>query len=132
MLTMIIAAGCGGEEVQDEETKKKVEDFKVAATTWKNLVVIDTAMVGDSIEGEYIFYNSGWKPVFLTGMEAKAPHYCVCDWREREVKVGEQDTVRVKCFLKYAGDMRFSFRVYDNTKAAKYVLNMHAFAKEEE
>ncbi|MEM7039513.1 MAG: DUF1573 domain-containing protein [Bacteroidota bacterium] len=129
LAALVWGTGCSGETHEHKPKNGKKNPRTEPSITWRNLVVRDTVTAGDSVAGEYIFYNSGWDKVVITSVEPKT-HLCSCVAPTDSIRVGDQDTVRVKCLAEYAGPMNFTVNVKANTKVPHYRLNMHVQVEE--
>lgn len=93
----LIFASCEPSVKEQKRLDDKIDNHKVAQITWRDLSHIDTVKAGDTIIRDYIFYNSGWKPVRIKHAIPSLPAECSCRIPQREVLIGEQDTVRLTC-----------------------------------
>lgn len=88
----------GGKPGGDQGGKDTLAEppHKVAQISWRDLSYIDTVGVGDTVVRDYVFYNTGWKPVVVKHAIPNRPE-CTCRVPSREVPIGEQDTIRLTC-----------------------------------
>ena len=98
VLGIFALESCGPSVQQQKEIDQKVDKHKVAQIKWRDLSHIDTVKVGETVVRDYIFYNTGWKPVQIKHAIPNRPE-CTCSIPQREVPIGEQDTVRLKCLF---------------------------------
>lgn len=94
-----ILVGCGPSEAERKAQQEKADARKTPQITWRDIAFIDTIQAGDTIVRDYIFYSTGWKPVKIKHAIASRPE-CACQIPAREVPIGEQDTVRLRCAFK--------------------------------
>jgi hypothetical protein len=104
--------GKSGQEQQAADARK--DKHKVPQITWRDLSYIDTVKVGDTIVRDFVFYNTGWKPVVIKHAIANRDE-CTCRIPSREVPIGEQDTVRMTCVFKAAERVGMEILVEHNT-----------------
>jgi Protein of unknown function (DUF1573) len=95
----LVRCGDGGKA---EQERKAAEERKAASRvpqiTWRDLSYIDTVHVGDTILHDYVFYNTGWKPVVIKHAISNRPE-CTCQIPTREIPIGEQDTIKMTCLF---------------------------------
>lgn len=95
---IVVLGSCGNSEQAEKKKQEKVDRFKVAQITWRDLSYIDTVKVGDTIIRDFVFYNTGWKPVRVNHAIPNRKE-CSCRVPSHDVEIGEQDTVRMTCIF---------------------------------
>ena len=98
MGSILIFGSCEPSVKEKKRIDEKVDNHKRAQITWRDLSYIDTVKAGDTIIRDYIFYNSGWRPVQVLHAIPSRPE-CTCRVPGRDVLIGEQDTVRLTCIF---------------------------------
>ena len=95
----ITGMGCGPSEAERKAAHERSKARKVAQITWRDVAFIDTIQQGDTVVRDFVFYNTGWKPVVIKHAQANRPE-CSCRIPQREILIGEQDTVQLRCIFK--------------------------------
>ena len=95
-LVVLFAVGCGPSEAERKVKSDKAEARKTPEITWKDVAFIDTIQQGDTVVRNFVFYNTGWKPVVIKHALPNRPE-CTCRIPQREVLIGEQDTIQLRC-----------------------------------
>jgi hypothetical protein len=127
----VAMAGCGPSEPEKKEEQNKADARKVAQITWKDVNFIDTVTLGDTIERNFIFYNTGWKPAVIKHALPNRPE-CTCSIPTREVPIGEQDTVKLKCIFKdYEPKVAVEIIIEHNTPQPDPMLIYVAYLRKE-
>jgi hypothetical protein len=96
---LMMAIGCGPSETEKKAKSDRAEARKTPEITWKDVAFIDTIQQGDTVIRNFVFYNTGWKPVVIKHALPNRPE-CTCRVPQREVLIGEQDTVQLRCVFK--------------------------------
>lgn len=96
--TMVMVVGCGPSAEETKAKHAKADARKVAQITWRDIAFIDTIQQGDTVVRNFVFYNTGWKPAVIKHALPNRPE-CTCRIPSREVPIGEQDTVQLRCIF---------------------------------
>ena len=99
MAMMVIACGPAEQKPPVKSKSDLAEERKTPQITWRDIAYIDTIQAGDTIVRDYIFYNTGWKPVVIKHAIPNRPE-CTCRIPSKEILIGDQDTVQLRCFFK--------------------------------
>ncbi|MFM2375701.1 MAG: hypothetical protein RLZZ165_798 [Bacteroidota bacterium] len=127
----VIAAGCGSSATERKALEERAEARKVPNIAWKDVNFRDTVQVGDTIRRDFIFYSTGWKPVLVKHAIPDHPD-CTCQVPQREVPVGEQDTVKLTCIFKdHQPKAPVNIIIEHNTPQAEQLLIFVAHMVEE-
>jgi hypothetical protein len=95
----VMAVGCGSSATDRKALEERAEARKVPNIAWKDVNFRDTVRMVDTIHRDFIFYSTGWKPVLIKHAIPDHPD-CTCQVPQREVPIGEQDTVKLTCIFK--------------------------------
>ena len=97
MISMMLFS-CGPSEAEKKAERDKADAHKVAQIAWRDLAYVDTMYVGDTVDYEFVFYNTGWKPVQI---KEAVPDQAECSCRipQGEILIGEQDTIKLQCIF---------------------------------
>jgi len=90
----LLRCGDGGKAKQDARERKEAGNTPII--TWRDLSYNDTVKVGDTIVRDFVFYNTGWKPL-LVKHAIPTRNECTCRVPDHEVLINEKDTVRMTC-----------------------------------
>jgi hypothetical protein len=96
MLMGFVRCGSAEENQNQKPVDQRDEERRVPQITWKDLSYVDTTKVGDTIVRDFVFYNTGWKPVVIKHAIPNRQE-CTCRIPDHEVPMGAQDTVRLTC-----------------------------------
>jgi hypothetical protein len=95
----LVRCADGDKAAKDKlEAAARRDSANVPQITWRDISFNDTVHVGDTIIRDYVFYNTGWKPLLVKHAIINRPE-CSCRVPGHEVGIGEQDTVRVTCLF---------------------------------
>lgn len=89
-------AGCGKSEQERKALLERAESRKVPQITWEDVAFIDTIQQGDTIIRNFVYYNTGWKPVRIKHAIPNRQE-CSCRIPQKDTDVGERDTVQLRC-----------------------------------
>lgn len=102
---------------------EKEKAHKVANIAWRDLSHQDTVQLGDTVTYEYVFFNTGWKPVYLKTAEARMGNVTF-QLPQGDTPVGEQDTLRVTSVFDTPGQQSLYFDVTHNTPQKPFLLSL--------
>jgi hypothetical protein len=127
----VAMVGCGPSEREKKQQQDKADSRKVAQITWKDVNFIDTIQQGDTVQRNFIFYNTGWKPAVVKHAIPSRPE-CTCAVPTREVPIGEQDTVKLTCIFKdYEPKATVEIIIEHNTPQPEPILIYMAYMNKE-
>lgn len=96
---LVASTGCGPTEAEKKASHEKADKRKTPLISWRDVAFIDTIQQGDTVIRDYVFYNTGWKPVKIKHALPNRPE-CTCRIPDHDVLIGEQDTVQLRCVFK--------------------------------
>ena len=90
-------AGCGGKSEKERQAAfERAESRKVPQITWEDVAIIDTIEQGDTVIRDFVYYNTGWRPVKIKHALPNRPE-CSCRIPTKDTDVGARDTVQLRC-----------------------------------
>lgn len=95
---LIALVGCGKSEQDRKALLERAESRKVPQITWEDVAIIDTIKLGDTIIRNFVYYNTGWKPVRIKHALPNRPE-CTCRIPQKDTDVGARDTVQLRCIF---------------------------------
>ena len=98
MAVIVFAAGCGPSAAETKANHERADARKVPQISWRDVNFTDTVQPGDTIVKNFIFHNTGWKPVLIKHALPNRPE-CTCKVPKHEVLIGEQDTIILTCIF---------------------------------
>jgi hypothetical protein len=97
VICMLLVSNCGDSSKSEPSTTNKAQP-KGPEITWRDLSYVDTVAIGDTIDRNFVFYNTGYEPVVIKHAIPNRSD-CTCQIPKGPVPVGEQDTVKLRCIF---------------------------------
>jgi hypothetical protein len=97
-IVMVAFSACGEQQPEPKKAGglSQEDPRRQGRIAWRDLSYIDTIKVGDTVRHDFVFYNTGWKPVQVKHAIPNRDE-CSCQVPARQVPIGEQDTVKMTC-----------------------------------